>query len=85
MPLPAALVTKDAAAQFFLAGAPRSVELATKEEWASLLVSLEKLAESVARLKGRISNGGSAGERSATPGATITTAEEFARAVRGAN
>jgi hypothetical protein len=34
-------------------------------------------------LKGRISNGGSAGERSETPDATITTAEEFERALRG--
>jgi hypothetical protein len=48
---------------------------------ASLLVSLEKLAASVARLKGRISATplrGGAGDA-----ATITTAEEFAAAVRG--
>jgi len=64
------VVTKDAAAQFFLA---RGGRLATKEDWDGLLPSLEKLEESVARLKGRI-RGGEA--------AKIATAEEFERALR---
>ena len=58
-------------------------QFATKEDWASLLVSVEKLEETLARLKGRIMSGGSAGERSETWVATISTAEEFAAAVRG--
>jgi hypothetical protein len=52
-------------------------QFATKEDWVSLLVSLEKLAASVARLKGRIT------ASSRSDAATITTAEEFAAAVRG--
>ena len=70
----------------FSAPALRSVagvELATKEDWASLLVSLEKLTASVARLKGRITAYPAAQQRG-SDAAAITTAEEFARALRGA-
>jgi len=71
--LGAGVVTEADVARCFAPGREGS-RFATKEDWASLLPSIEKLEETLARVKGRIREARSA---------EIATAEEFERALRG--